>query len=117
MNTSSTKVASIRSRFEQNCTSRYQSDLVRLASSSGSKQSPRRIPAGSASHTTIQKPCSAAKRQNLSRDYSMSAMNLDTSFTCSTADDSYASVSGASLSERMQSAWYMIEGDDESGNE
>jgi len=47
----------------------------------------------------------------------MSAMNLDTSFTCSTADDSYASVSGASLSERMQSAWYMIEGDDESGNE
>ena len=123
----STKVSSIRSRFERNSTSTHQSDLVRLASSSCSssfKAFSRRASTGYAPTTTpttatSTRTSSCMARHHHAKQSHNDFMNLDASFSySSTADDSLAcSVSGSSLSERMRSAWYMVEEDDESDNE
>eukprot|EP00977_Amphora_coffeiformis_P022134 scaffold10520_cov144-Amphora_coffeaeformis.AAC.3 len=112
-NTSANKVSSIRSRFERNSTSSHQADLVRLASSSTSfKAFPRRLSTSCASKTrSFARP---VKQHLADGNDSMSTMNMDASFSCRTADDSFTAVSGSSLSERMRSAWYMVEGDADS---
>ena len=99
---SSTKVSSIRSRYEQNSTSNHQADLVRLTSSG---KFPRRA-------------SSAAPTKVSGSDSLSTTLHFDADFSCSNnTNDTFYSMAGSSLSERLRSAWYMIDDEDDDSDD